>query len=62
MFPTDDDLEQLLTQAEALLQDQKPADALQLIERARRMQPRHGWLQFFRGVALSQLGRLDEAV
>lgn len=62
MFPTDDDLEQLLTKAEALLQDQKPADALTILDRARRLQPRHGWLQLFRGVALGQLGRLDEAI
>ncbi len=56
------DIDQLLTQVEALLQDERPVEALDLIERARRLEPRHAWMMLFRGVALGQLGRIDEAV
>jgi tetratricopeptide (TPR) repeat protein len=62
MFPTDDDIEQLLTEAENLLQELKPNDALQVLERARRLEPRHAWMLLFRGVALAQLGQVEEAV
>ena len=62
MTPYDNEIDQLLTQAEALLQDEKPIEALALLDRARKLQPRHAWTMLFRGVALGQLGRVDEAV
>lgn len=62
MIPFDNELDQLLTQAEALLQDQKPMEALDLLDRARTLEPHHAWTMLFRGVALGQLGRTEEAV
>lgn len=62
MTPFDNEIDQLLSQAEALLQDEKPVEALTLLDRARKLQPRHGWMMLFRGVAFGQLGRTDEAV
>ena len=62
MIPFENELDQLLTQAEALLQDQKPMEALDLLERARTLEPHHAWTMLFRGVALGQLGRTEEAV
>ncbi|MHB9023575.1 MAG: tetratricopeptide repeat protein [Armatimonadota bacterium] len=62
MTPFDNDIDQLLTQAEALLQAEKPIEALDLLERARKLQPQHAWAKLFRGVALGQLGRVEEAV
>jgi len=56
------ELDDLLTQAEALLQEQRPEDALRLLERACALDPQHAWAQLFRGVALGQLGRALEAV
>jgi len=62
MTPFENELDQLLTQAEALLQDQKPVEALALLERAQTLEPHHAWTMLFRGVALGQLGRTEEAV
>lgn len=62
MTPYDNDIDQLLTQAEAFLQEDKPMEALALLERARKIQPGHAWMLLFRGVALGQLGRVDEAI
>ncbi len=45
-----------MTQAEALLQDQKPNEALDLLERARALEPHYAWTMLFSGVALGQLG------
>lgn len=61
MTPFDNEIDQLLSQAEELLQDDKPTEALALLDRARKLQPRHAWMMLFRGVALGQLGRADEA-
>ena len=58
----DHEIDKLLTQAEALLQADKPSEALNLLDRARKLQPRHAWTLLFRGVALGQLGRLEEAI
>ncbi|HEY3376409.1 MAG TPA: tetratricopeptide repeat protein [Armatimonadota bacterium] len=62
MTPFENEIDQLLTQAEALLQDEKPSEALTLLDRARKLEPKHAWMILFRGVALGQLGRVDEAV
>ena len=61
MKPFENEIDQILTQAEALLQDEKPTEALALLERGRKLEPRHGWLTLFRGVAFAQLGRTEEA-
>lgn len=37
-------------------------EALALLDRACKIQPGHAWMLLFRGVALGQLGRVDEAV
>lgn len=58
----ENEIDQLLTQAESLLQDQKPGEALDVLDRARTLEPGHAWTQLFRGVALGQLGRTDEAI
>lgn len=60
--PFDNEIDQLLTQAEALLQDEKPVEALALLDRAHTLEPTHAWTLLFRGVALGQLGRLEEAI
>lgn len=63
MTPYDNEqLEELLSEAETLLQDQKADEALALLDRARDMQPSHAWTMLYRGVALAQLGRDEEAV
>lgn len=62
MTPYENEIDELLSQAEVLLQDEKPIEALALLDRARSIEPRHGWTMLFRGVALGQLGRADEAV
>ena len=58
----ENEIEQLLTDAEALLTEEKPAEALALLDRARTLEPDHAWTQLFRGVALGQLSRVEEAV
>lgn len=58
----ENEIEQLLTDAEALLHDEKPAEALALLDRAHTLEPNHAWTQLFRGVALGQLDRVEEAV
>ena len=62
MTPYENEIEQLLTKAEELLQDEKPDEAMSLLERARKLEPRHAWTMLFRGVALGQLGHVEEAV
>jgi tetratricopeptide (TPR) repeat protein len=62
MIPYENELEQLLTEVETLLQEQKAAEALPLLDRARILDPRHGWVTLFRGVALGQLGQAEESV
>ena len=62
MTPFDNEIDQLLTQAEEMLQKERPTEALSFLERARKLQPRHAWTMLFRGVALGQLGQLEEAV
>jgi tetratricopeptide (TPR) repeat protein len=62
MTPFEHEIDELLTQAEALLHDARPMDALPLLERARTLMPHNAWVSLFRGVALGQLGRVDEAV
>ena len=58
----DQEIEQLLSDAETLLHEEKPAEALALLEQARTLAPNHVWTQLFRGVALGQLGQADEAI
>ncbi|MHB9130178.1 MAG: tetratricopeptide repeat protein [Armatimonadota bacterium] len=62
MTPNENEIDQLLTEAEALLQDEKPGEALILLDRASTLEPHHAWTMLFRGVALGQLGRLPEAI
>lgn len=62
MIPFENEIDRLLTQAEALLQDDKPVEALGLLDRARKLQPNHSWTMLFRGVALGQLGQTEEAI
>ncbi len=62
MTPFENELDQLLTKAEELLQDQKPVEALAVLERAQTLEPQYAWTILFRGVALGQLGRTEEAV
>ena len=62
MTPFDPDIEEMLSQAEALLQDQRPIEALSLLDRAGKLAPRHAWATLYRGVALGQLGKVDEAI
>ena len=62
MTPFENELDQLLTEAEALLQDQKPVEALDLLARAQTLEPHYAWTMLFRGVALGQLGKTEEAV
>ncbi len=62
MIPYESELEQLLTEVESLLQEQKAAEAMPLLDRARGLDPRHGWVTLFRGVALGQLGQADESI
>jgi len=56
------EIEQLLTEVEMLLQEQKAEEALVLLDKARRLEPHHAWEMIFRGVALGQLGRIEDAV
>jgi len=58
----ENEIDKLLTQAEALLQEQQAEEALSLLNRVSVLEPDHAWAQLFRGVALGQLGRQDEAV
>ncbi len=58
----ENEIDQLLTKAEELLQEDKAVEALSLLERAHKLEPHHGWIMLFRGVALGQLGQLEEAV
>ncbi len=58
----DPDIEEILSQAEALLQDKRPIEALSLLDRAGKLAPRHAWATLYRGVALGQLDKVDEAV
>ena len=62
MMNFENEIDQLLTQAEALLQEQQAEEALGLLERVCMLEPGHAWAQLFRGVALGQLGRAEEAV
>ncbi|MHB9108316.1 MAG: tetratricopeptide repeat protein [Armatimonadota bacterium] len=62
MMNFENEIDQLLTQAEALLQDQQAEEALSLLNRVSVLEPNHAWAQLFRGVALGQLGRQDEAI
>ena len=62
MTSFENELELLLTQAEEMLQSNRPAEALSFLDRARKIQPRHAWAMLFRGVALIQLGKTLEAV
>lgn len=62
MTPFENEIDQLLTKAEELLQDDKPVEAMSLLERARKLEPRHAWIMLFRGVALGQMGKTEEAV
>ncbi len=56
------EIDHLVSQAEALLLDEQPVEALAILEHARALEPHHGWVMLFRGVALGQLGRLEEAI
>jgi len=58
----ENEIDQLLTQAEALLQEQQAEEALSLLNHVSVLEPDHAWAQLFRGVALGQLGRQDEAI
>jgi len=62
MMNFESEIDQLLTQAEALLQDQQAEEALALLERVCMLDPHHAWAQLFRGVALGQLDRAAEAI
>lgn len=58
----ENEIDQLLTQAEAHLQERQAEDALALLDRVVMLEPNHAWAQLFRGVALGQLGRAEEAI
>ena len=62
MTPFENEVDELLSEAEALLQEEKPVEALNILDRAWTLSPNHSWTMLFRGVALGQLGRLEEAI
>lgn len=62
MAPYEDDIEQLLTEAEGMLQERHAEEALEVLERARALVPEHPWVMLFRGVAFGQLEREDDAL
>jgi len=62
MMNFEHEIDQLLMQAEELLQEQQAEEALSLLNRVSMLEPNHAWAQLFRGVALGQLGRQEDAV